>query len=99
MTETREQTGFRGALQSKGFVRLLSGQAVSSLGDWVATFAFIVAAYDLSHQNQTAGAGVLVLRRGPPMLAAPVGGVVADRRRRRLLMVAWGAGLPGLDLL
>src|SRR5438067_10634101 len=87
MTETREQTGFRGALQSKGFVRLLIGQSVSSLGDWVATFAFIVAAYDLSHQNQTAVAVVLVLRLVPPMFAAPVGGVVADRLPRRTIMV------------
>jgi dTMP kinase len=82
-----EQTGFRGAIGSSGFRRLLIGQSVSSLGDWVATFAFIVAAYDLSHQNQTAVAVVLVLRLVPPMFAAPVGGVVADRFSRRKIMV------------
>src|SRR5438552_4538641 len=87
MTDTREQTGFRGALQSKGFTRLLVGQSVSSLGDWVATFAFIVGAYALSHQNQTAVAVVLVLRLVPPMFAAPVGGVVPDRLPRRTIMV------------
>src|SRR5436190_21200669 len=85
MSAQETQTGFRGALKSKGFGRLLAGQAVSSLGDWVATFAFIVAAYDLSHQNQTAVAVVLVLRLVPPMFAAPVGGVVADFLPRRLL--------------
>src|SRR6266550_5337244 len=87
MSGTEAQTGFRGAIRSKAFGRLLAGQAVSSLGDWVATFAFIVAAYDLSHQNQTAVAVVLVLRLVPPMFAAPVGGVVADRLPRRLIMV------------
>jgi len=80
-------SGFRGVFASKGFRRLLIGQAVSSLGDWVATFAFIVGAYALSHQNQTAVAVVLVLRLVPPMFAAPVGGVVADRLPRRTIMV------------
>src|SRR5438874_9029389 len=79
--------GFGTVLRTGGFRRLLIGQSVSSLGDWVATFAFIVAAYELSHQNQTAVAIVLVLRLVPPMFAAPVGGVVADRLPRRGIMV------------
>jgi dTMP kinase len=99
MSATETQTGFRGALRSKGFGRLLAGQAVSSLGDWVATFAFIVAAYDLSHQNQTAVAVVLVLRLVPPMFAAPVGGVVADRLPRRLIMVTCDVTRAGLIVL
>src|SRR6266550_525922 len=99
MSAQETQTGFRGALKSKGFGRLLAGQAVSSLGDWVATFAFIVAAYDLSHQNQTAVAVVLVLRLVPPMFAAPVGGVVADRLPRRLIMVTCDVTRAGLIVL
>jgi dTMP kinase len=75
------------ALRSKGFRRLLIGQAVSSLGDWVATLAFIVAAFALSNGNQTAVAVVLVLRLVPPIFAAPVGGVIADRLYRRTIMV------------
>jgi dTMP kinase len=80
-------SGFRGAIASGGFKRLLAGQAVSSLGDWVATLAFIAAANDLTHGNQTAIAVVLVLRLVPPIFAAPVGGVVADRLYRRTIMV------------
>jgi dTMP kinase len=87
MTADQGQAGFRGVFRSKGFTRLLVGQSVSSLGDWVATFAFIVGAYALSHQNQTAVAVVLVLRLVPPMFAAPVGGVLADRLPRRTIMV------------
>src|SRR2546428_6311510 len=79
--------GFRGAIRAPGFRRLLIGQAVSSLGDWVATLAFIVAAFALTHGNQTAVAVVLVLRLVPPIFAAPVGGVVADRAYRRTIMV------------
>jgi dTMP kinase len=80
-------SGFKGAIASRGFRRLLAGQAVSSLGDWVATLAFIAAAFELTHGNQTAVAVVLVLRLVPPVFAAPVGGVVADRLYRRTIMV------------
>src|SRR5438046_5880322 len=79
--------GFRAAIRAPGFRRLVVGQAVSSLGDWVATLAFIAAAFALSRGNQTAVAVVLVLRLVPPIFAAPVGGVVADRRSRRTIMV------------
>lgn len=79
--------GYGVVLRQSGFRRLLTGQAVSSLGDWVATLAFIVAASDLTHGNQAAVAVVLVLRLVPPIFAAPVGGVVADRLYRRTIMV------------
>lgn len=79
--------GFRAAIGATGFRRLLIGQAVSSLGDWVATLAFIAAAFTLTHGNQTAVAVVLVLRLVPPIFAAPIGGVVADRAYRRTIMV------------
>lgn len=79
--------GYRAAIREGGFRRLLIGQAVSSLGDWVATLAFIAAAFTLTHGNQTAVAVVLVLRLVPPIFAAPIGGVVADRAYRRTIMV------------
>lgn len=74
-------------LRSWSFRRLLIGQTVSSLGDWVATLAFIAAAFALTG-NQTAVAVVLVLRLVPPIFAAPVGGVLADRLDRRTIMVS-----------
>ena len=75
-------------LRAAGFRRLLIGQSVSSLGDWVATLAFIAAAFALTDGDQAAVAVVLVLRLVPPVLAAPLGGVVADRLSRRTVMVA-----------
>jgi hypothetical protein len=78
--------GFGGVLRSTGFRRLLLGQSVSSLGDWVATLAFIAAAFALT-SNQTAVAVVLILRLVPPIFAAPIGGVFADRFDRRVIMV------------
>ncbi len=78
--------GYVDAWRSSPFRRLLVGQSVSSLGDWVATLAFIATAFSLTG-NQAAVAVVLILRLVPPMFAAPVGGVVADRLDRRLIMV------------
>src|SRR6266542_4248678 len=75
-------------LRAYGFRRLLIGQSVSSLGDWVATLAFIAAAFALTNGDQAAIAVVLVLRLVPPIFAAPLGGVVADRLSRRTIMVA-----------
>src|SRR5438445_11927943 len=91
--------GFRIALRQRGFRRLFIGQSVSSLGDWVATLAFIAAAYSLTHGNQTAVAVVLVLRLVPPIFAAPVGGVVADRLYRRTIMVTCDILRAGLILI
>src|SRR5512133_2718595 len=90
MSRPAEETsggGFGPVIRAPGFRRLLIGQGVSSLGDWVATLAFIVAAYALTHGHTTAVAVVLVLRLVPPIFAAPVGGVVADRLYRRTVMV------------
>jgi dTMP kinase len=93
------QGGPYGALlRARGFVRLLVAQSISSLGDWVATLAFIAAAYALTG-NQTAVAVVLVLRLVPPIFAAPVGGVVADRWDRRRIMVVCDLLRAGLIVL
>lgn len=81
------QSGIRALVGRRHFRRLLVGQAVSGLGDWVATLAFIALAFELT-ANQTAVAGVLVLRLVPPIFAAPLGGVLADRLDRQKVMVA-----------
>ena len=90
--------GFGGVLRSVGFRRLLIGQTVSSLGDWVATLAFIAAAFALT-SNQTAVAVVLILRLVPPIFAAPVGGVFADRFDRRVIMVTCDLSRAALIVL
>jgi dTMP kinase len=99
MTSSQEQpSGIRAAFGSPPFRRLVIGQTVSSLGDWVATLAFIAAAFALT-QSQTAVAIVLILRLVPPVFAAPVGGVVADRVPRRTVMVTCDLVRAALILL
>lgn len=85
----------RGLLAPGPFRALLSGQAVSSLGDWVGTLAFVAAAFELTGSPAAVG-GVLVLRLLPPLLAAPLGGLLADRFDRRRLMVATNLGMAAL---
>ena len=84
---TSGQSGPGALLRATGFRRLLIGQAVSGLGDWVATLALIAVAYELTG-NPTQVAVVLVIRLVPPIFAAPVGGVLADKIDRRLVMVS-----------
>jgi dTMP kinase len=99
MSEAAAQGGgFRVVWRSAGFRRLLIGQAVSSLGDWVATLAFIAAAFALT-KNPTDVAIVLILRLVPPIFAAPVGGVLADRAYRRTIMVTCDLSRAALIVL
>jgi dTMP kinase len=92
------QAGVGDLFRARGFRRLLIGQAVSGIGDWVATLAFIALAFELT-RNQTAVAVVLVLRLLPPIFAAPVGGLLADRMDRRLIMVTCDLTRAGLIIL
>ncbi|MGH2740238.1 MAG: MFS transporter [Actinomycetota bacterium] len=93
-----EQESVRPLLSRGPFRRLLIGQAVSSLGDWVGTFALIAAALDLTGEPLAVG-GVLVLRLVPPVFAAPLGGVLADRMDRRAIMVGANLIMAGLIAL
>ena len=60
--------------------RLVAGQAVSGLGDWMGTFALMAAAYGVSGSASAVG-GILALRLLPAML----GGALAVR-----LATQWG---------
>ncbi|MGH2723649.1 MAG: MFS transporter [Actinomycetota bacterium] len=92
------QDGIRGLLGPGSYRTLLLGQAVSSLGDWVGTFALVARAFDLTG-SPTAVGGVLVLRLLPPVLASPVGGVLADRMNRRTLLVSANVAMAGMIAL
>ena len=74
--------------RSPGFAGLLAAQAISPLGDAMATTALIL------HVQRTTGTatavGLLLFAQAIPPLAAPLAGVVADRfSPGRLLAVGW----------
>ncbi len=78
---------FKSVFRNRDFTLLFWGQAISALGDWVGTLAFIVAADRLSNGKPLAVTGVLVLRLVPTFLATPIGGVLSDRWDRRRIMI------------
>src|SRR3954469_13951489 len=74
-------------LQRGGFRTLLVGQSISSLGDWMGTFAFMALVYQLSG-SATAVGGILALRLLPAALGGPLAARAASRWDRRRTMVA-----------
>lgn len=93
-----KSSGLVRLLKTGSFKKLFIGQAVSGLGDWVATFGFIALAYDLTH-NTNYVAWILIIRLVPPLLAAPFGGILADRLPRRPLMISLDIARAGLMAL
>lgn len=80
-----------GSLVRRGAFRdLLAGQAVSGLGDWMGTIAFMALALELTG-SPTAVGGILTLRLLPAALGGPLAARAVrtwDRRRTMLAMDA-----------
>jgi predicted MFS family arabinose efflux permease len=74
-------------LRRGGFRTLLIGQAISALGDWMGTFAFMALVYRQSG-SATAVGGILALRLVPAALGGPLAARAASRWDRRRTMVA-----------
>lgn len=87
-TPTPSSGGVKAVFRIRDFRLLFFGQAISGLGDWVGTLAFIAGAEQLSGGNAFAVTGVLVLRLVPVLFATPIGGVIADRFDRKRVMIA-----------
>lgn len=73
-------------LRHREFRYLLTGQTVSALGDWTATFAMMVLVLDLTGSSAAVG-GMLVLRLLPATLAGPLATRSVRRWNRRLTMI------------
>lgn len=85
-----------GLLARRDFRRLVIGQAVSALGDWMGTVALMVFLLELTGSS-TAVAGVLVLRLLPSAVAAPVASRAVTQWDRRRVML--GADLARLVMV
>ena len=86
------------ALRSRPFRLLLGGQTVSSLGDWMATFAFIALVYEESG-SPTAVAGILALRLLPAALGGPFAARLTSVWPRRRTMIAMDIARAGMVAL
>lgn len=85
-------------LRRVGFRRLSIAQAVSSIGDWLATFALMTLVLDISGSAAAVG-GVLALRLAPATVAGPLIGFAASRWGRRELLVRLDLLRAGVVLL
>lgn len=79
-----------GVWHRRGFRTLLIGQGVSSLGDWMATIAFMALALAITG-NPAAVGGILVLRLAPAAIAGPLTARIVPRWNRRNTMLAMDA--------
>jgi dTMP kinase len=86
-----ETPGGGDLLRNRPFRYLLTGHAISSLGDWVATFGLMLFVRDLTRGSSIEGlaiSGILGFRILPALVAAPIASSVADRFDRRRTMIA-----------
>jgi MFS family permease len=81
-----ERVGLRGAWKRRDVRLLVSGLAVSSIGDWLYGIALIVFVFERTDSVFWVGAAS-ILRLAPYILFGALGGVVADRMSRKLAMI------------
>jgi len=74
-------------LRAPDFRRLLGAQAISGLGDWMATVALMALVFDLTGSAVAVGA-MLAIRMGPGAIAGPLAAQAARRWDRRKTMLA-----------
>ena len=94
----RPPHGVRTLLRHRGFRRLLIGQSVSALGDWMATVALMALVLDITGSS-TAVAAILVLRLAPAALAGPLAARAIRKWDRRKTMVAMDGLRAGIVVL
>jgi MFS family permease len=88
----------RSALRYPAFRWLLSGLAVSQLGDWLYNLALVALVYERTHS--ALWAGITTAARVVPIVAlGPLGGVIADRFDRRRVMIVSDLARVALMLL
>src|SRR3984885_4034710 len=84
---------------TRTFLRIWSGQLISSIGSGMTSFAINVWIYQQTHSTQRLAWMVLAATL-PGILCAPLAGAAADRWDRRWIMIfsSVGAGLSTLFL-
>lgn len=74
-------------LRATDYRRLLSAQAVSGVGDWMATVALMALVFDITGSAVAVG-GMLAIRLGPGAIAGPLAAQAARRWDRRKTLLA-----------
>jgi predicted MFS family arabinose efflux permease len=82
-------------LRQRGFRNLLVGQAISGLGDWMGTVAFMALALELTG-SPTAVGGILTLRLLPAAVGGPLAARAVSKWDRRKTMLAMDLARVGI---
>jgi dTMP kinase len=85
-------------LRHSGFRRLLFGQGISALGDWMVTVAMMALVLELSGSSAAVGA-ILILRLLPAILAGPLAARAVTRWDRRTTMVSMDLVRAGMVIV
>lgn len=88
----------RAALRYPDFRWLVSGLAVSQIGDYLYNLALVVLVYERTHSVLWAGV-TTAARVVPVVILGPLGGVLADRFDRRRIMITCDLARMGLMVL
>ena len=83
---------------ARGFRKLLLGQAVSALGDWMVTVALMALVLQLTGSTTAVGA-VLVLRLLPVIIGGPLAARASQRWDRRRTMVTMDVARAAIVVL
>ncbi|MFC5826066.1 MFS transporter [Nonomuraea insulae] len=85
-------------LRHRRFRLLLTGQAVSAVGDWLDLLGLVVLVLYVWNLGPGAMAAVVVVSALPWLLAAPVAGVLADRLPARAVLIGCDLGRAAVVL-
>lgn len=89
---------YRGLLSNGPLVRLLGGEFISSIGDWLYLVALLIVVYDTSDDPVLLGI-VGAARILPYVLLSFPAGIVADRFERRLVLLVTDVARGAIMLL
>ena len=84
-------------VRNKNFMKLFYGQTVSSIGDWLATFALMSLVWQITGSSLAVGS-MLAFRIVPAFFSGPLAAIISDRFDRRKLMI-WCDISRGLIIL
>lgn len=91
-------TAYRRVFANPRLARLMAGEFVSSIGDWLYLVAMLIVVYQESHDPLALGL-VGAARIAPSLILSIPAGIVADRFDRRLILIATDVLRGGLQLV
>ena len=91
-------TAYRRVFANSRLARLMAGEFISSIGDWLYMVAMLIVVYEESHDALALGI-VGAARIAPYLILAVPAGIVADRFDRRLILIVTDVIRGGLQVV